>query len=179
MTDQVRRLLARLGDRSTTLAGDPLLAAQLDGLFDRAVGRLPHRPIPRDTVIDRVADALLAADEAPDREAVARLHAPDLYLALALVAKDERALEIAEAELMPVVRQSIGRIDADPTFVEEVSQRVRERLLVGDGVAPPTITQYRGTGPLVRWVRALASRVALDLKRASGEAVGEREDAPR
>jgi RNA polymerase sigma-70 factor (ECF subfamily) len=168
MSDQIQHLLGRLGERGVTLAADPLLGAQLEGLFDRAVGRLPHRPISRDAMIDRIADALISAEETPDREALARLNAPDLYLALALAARDERALEIAEAELMPAVRQSVGRIDADEGFVDEVAQRVRERLLIGDGVIPPAITQYRGTGPLSRWVRMIASRIALDLKRADG-----------
>lgn len=177
MTDQILHLLGRLGDRGVTLAADPLLGAQLEGLFDRAVGRLPHRPITRDAMIDRIADALLSADEPPDRDALARLNAPDLYLALALAAKDERALEIAESELMPAVRQSVGRIDANPAFVDEVSQRVRERLLVGDGVIPPAITQYRGTGPLARWVRVIASRIALDLKRADSKLDDDSEDA--
>jgi len=177
MTDQVQHLLGRLGERGVTLAADPLLGPQLEGLFDRAVGRLPHRPITCDAMIDRIADALLGADEPPDREALARLNAPDLYLALALAAKDERALEIADAELMPAARQSIGRIDASSSFVDEVSQRVRERLLVGDGVIPPAIAQYRGTGPLARWVRVIASRMALDLKRADSRLDDEGDDA--
>lgn len=177
MTEQAARLLARLGDRAVHLSVDPLLSAQLEGLYDRAVGRLPHRPIPRDMVVDRVADALLSTDEPPDREALARLNAPDLYLALALVAKDDRALEIAEAELMPAARQAIGRIDANPAFIDEVGQRVRERLLVGDGTSPPAIMQYRGTGPLVRWIRVIASRIALDLKRSDNRVDSESEDA--
>jgi RNA polymerase sigma-70 factor (ECF subfamily) len=177
MTERAARLLARLGERGTTLAADPQLGPLLDGLFDRAEGRLPHRPIRRDALVDRLADALLSNDEPPDREALMRLNAPDLYLALALAEKDIRALEIAESELMPAVHQAIGRIDASESFVDEVSQRVRERLFVGDGATPPAILQYRGTGPLARWVRVIASRVALDLKRSDGRFAGESEDA--
>ncbi|HWO22552.1 MAG TPA: hypothetical protein VNO30_27525 [Kofleriaceae bacterium] len=175
MTEHAAQLIARLGDRGATLAADPQLAPLLDGLFDRAEGRLPHRPIRRDAMVDRIADALLTSDELPDCEALARLNASDLYLALALAAKDMRALEIAEAELMPAMRQAIGRIDPRASFIDEVSQRVRARLLVGDGDAPPAIVQYRGTGPLARWVRVIASRVALDLKRADTRPPGERE----
>jgi RNA polymerase sigma-70 factor (ECF subfamily) len=178
MTEHAAQLIARLGERGATLAADPQLAPLLDGLFDRAEGRLPHRPIRRAAMVDRIADALLASDEPPDLEALTRLNASDLYLALALAAKDLRALEIAESELMPAVRQSIGRIDARASFVDEVSQRVRARLLVGDGDAPPAIMQYRGTGPLARWVRVIASRIALDLKRADSRPPIEREPAP-
>ena len=178
MTEHAAQLIARLGERGAMLAADPQLAPLLDGLFDRAEGRLPHRPIRRDAMVDRIADALLASDEPPDREALTRLNASDLYLALALAAKDLRALEIAESELMPAVRQSVGRIDASASFVDEVSQRVRARLLVGDGDAPPVIVQYRGTGPLARWVRVIASRIALDLKRADFRPPVEREPVP-
>lgn len=178
MTEHSARLIARLGERGATLAADPQLDPLLEGLFDRAEGRLPHRPIRRDAMVDKVADALLANDEAPDCEALARLNASDLYLALALADKDLRALEIAESELMQAVRQSIGRIDSNPAFIDEVSRRVRERLLIGDGTSPPVISQYRGTGPLGRWVRVIASRIALDLKRADGKLEGERPDAP-
>lgn len=168
MTGYAARLIARLGEQGVALAADPQLGALLDGLFDRAEGRLPHRPIRRDAMVDRVAAALLSGDEPPDREALVRLNASDLYLALALAAKDVRALEIADSELMPVVRQSVFRIDPSPRFIDAASERVRERLLIGDGAAPPAIVQYRGTGPLARWVRVIASRIALDL-RAGGE----------
>ncbi len=179
MTEHTARLLARLGERGVVLAADPQLDPLLEGLFDRAEGRLPHRPVRRDALVDRVADVLLVDDDPPDREALLRLNASDLYLALALAAKDIRALEIAESELMPAVRQSVGRIDPSTTFVDEVSRCARERLLVGDGATPPAICQYRGTGPLARWVRVIASRIALDLKHADGrpEREGEREDA--
>ncbi len=181
MKEHTARLLARLGDRGVMLAADPQIDPLLDGLFDCAEGRLPHRPVRRDALVERVADALLASDDTPDREALVRLNAPDLYLALALAGKDLRALEIAESELMPAVQQAVGRIDESAPFVDEVSRRVRERLLVGDGATPPAINHYRGTGPLARWVRMIATRTALEMKhgdgRPDGEGGGEREPA--
>ena len=183
MTGYAARLITRLGEQGATLASDPQLEALLDGLFDRAEGRLPHRPIRRDVMVDRIADALLSSDELPDREALTRLNASDLYLTLALAARDVRAFEIAESELMPVVRQSVFRIDPTPQFVDAASERVRERLLIGDACVPPVIAQYRGTGPLARWVRVIAGRIALDLRAAGelGELAGDpssRADAP-
>lgn len=173
------RLIARLGERGAALAADPRLDPLVGELLARAEARLPHLPIGRDALIDRIADALLAAGEgeAIDHAMVSRINTADLYLALALAGRDERALAIGEAELMPAVRQSVGRIDSNAGFVDEVSQRVRERLLVGDGESGPAIARYRGTGPLARWVRVIASRIALDLKRADGKLAGESEDA--
>lgn len=174
MKEHTARLLERLGDRGVVLAADPQIDPLLEGLFDCAEGRLPHRPVRRDALVERVADALLASDDTPDREALVRLNASDLYLALALAGKDLRALEIAESELMPAVRQAVGRIDESTAFVDEVSRRARERLLVGDGATPPAINHYRGTGPLARWVRMIATRIALEMKQGDGGPDGER-----
>lgn len=50
-----------------------------------------------------------------------------------------------------------GRVDAD-----EVAQRLRTRLLVGDG---PGITDYGGRGPLLGWLRIVATREILMMRR--------------
>ena len=52
-----------------------------------------------------------------------------------------------------------GRIDVD-----EVMQRLRTRLLVGDGRAA-AITEYSGQGPLLGWLRIIATREILMLRR--------------
>jgi RNA polymerase sigma-70 factor len=83
---------------------------------------------------------------------------------------------------MPKVRQferavsdeitaAARKIDRDPAFVDEVRQLVQVRLVVGDGVAPPRIASYRGTGPLRAWVAIAAQRVALNVKRDGQRAV--------
>src|SRR5689334_17450780 len=119
MTEAAARLLARLGEKGASLATDPQLDALVDGIFDRAEGRLPHRPVRREALIDRIADVLNATDGTPDREGLMRLNTADIYVVLALDVKDPRALEIAESEVMPSVRQAVGRIDQHASFVEE------------------------------------------------------------
>ncbi|HET9485355.1 MAG TPA: hypothetical protein VFO79_15445, partial [Xanthomonadales bacterium] len=101
------------------------------------------------------------------------IHAEDLYFACALGRGDARAIALAETELMPLVRQSVGKVDSNRAFVDEVSQRVRERLFVGERA----IEQYKGTGPLGRWVRVIATRIALDLKRADAKIADDDDDA--
>jgi RNA polymerase sigma-70 factor (ECF subfamily) len=130
----------------------------LDKLLELGEARLPHRPVTREAFVARVTAAVGDAD-------LETIHAADLYLACALAIVDERAIAVAERELMPVVRQSAGKIDANPMFVDEATQRVRSKLLVGEGGGAPGIASYRGTGPLARWVRVVATRVAVDLKR--------------
>jgi RNA polymerase sigma-70 factor (ECF subfamily) len=173
------RLVERLGRRAGEIADDAALAAALAEAFDAAKARLPHEPVARGVLVDRIAGALLASDDPPELAALRRLHHADLYLACALAAVpiDDQALALVEAELMPAVRQSAGRVDANAAFVDEVCQRVRDRLLVGTAEQPAAIAQYRGGGPLARWVRVIASRIALDIKRGDAKIDREGEDA--
>jgi RNA polymerase sigma-70 factor, ECF subfamily len=164
----VKGRTARFRTRLGALAGalpEAALDDALDVVVERGEQRLAHRPVTRDVFVDHVAAALARGNDAVELDAIEQLSAPDLYFACALGAGDARALEIAEAELMPIVRRAAGRIDANAAFVDEVAQRVRTRLFVGESGESPAILTYRGAGPLARWVRVIASRIALDLKR--------------
>ena len=167
----IRRFLDRLGARAQLDSAQ--IGAGLEALVVAGEARLPHTPISREAFVDRIADGLLAGDGPVTT--LEEVCAADLYLACALGKADAKALAIFESELMPLVRQSVGKVDSARAFVDEVSQRVREKLLVGDG--EPAIDQYRGTGPLARWVRVVATRIALDLKRADKKLVDDDDDA--
>ena len=176
------RLRTRLG-AGHALPEGAALDALLDGVVARGEARLPHTPVTRETFVDRIGEVLASLDGPVDAAMVERLHAADLYLACALAARDTRAIAVSEAELVPAARQAAARIDGASAFVDEVTQRARDRLLVGDGT-PGAISGYRGTGPLSRWVRVVATRIALDLVRErkrddpAGEAALERIPAP-
>lgn len=66
-------------------------------------------------------------------------------------------------ELLGQARGAIARVSNQPDFIDEVFQRVREKLLTGSS---PKIATYRGRGPLVAWLRMVARRIALDMMRA-------------
>lgn len=89
-------------------------------------------------------------------------HAEDLYLACACARGDAAALEAFETRVLPQVAGSLRRIALTDDLVGEVRQGLRAHLLVGD---PPRIAEYRGRGPLTAWVRIVAVRMALQLKR--------------
>lgn len=93
---------------------------------------------------------------------LSKVEGSDLYLAAACAAGDPAAIEIFEAEMLPVVRREARRIDASPHFVDEVSQTMRDRLLVG---TPPRIADYSGRGPLRAWVRISSVRSAMNMLR--------------
>ena len=90
----------------------------------------------------------------------------DLYLAFACSKQDRRALAILEERHLSRVGQFIAHMRPQPPFVDEVVQRLRERMVIGAiraGKKEPSILGYTGRGPLDAWIRVAAMRQALDL----------------
>jgi RNA polymerase sigma-70 factor (ECF subfamily) len=132
----------------------------------------------RSTVRDARADdpaALRAHVERVIAAGALAAHASDVVLAWNVARGDPRALEQFEREIASEIAGAVRRIDRDAAFVDEVRQRVRVRLLVGDGDTAPRIASYRGTGPLRGWVAIAAMRVALNAKR-DGRVGGAQDD---
>lgn len=102
-------------------------------------------------------------DELP--EAIARLqaHMGDLALALRCRQGDAAALRTFEREHIATLGAAIGRIHPSAAFVDEVRQRVRTKLLVPAGAGK--LLHYTGKGELGTWVRVVAVREAIDLRR--------------
>ncbi len=100
----------------------------------------------------------------------------DLLLAAACLANDARALGYLEALIVNEVRRAVSPLDTTNTLVDEVTQLVRQRLLM----PPPRLAEYSGQGSLGSWIRAVAVRVALNAKRpaAREEAVSTVPDQP-
>lgn len=98
--------------------------------------------------------------------------AADLYLACACSHGDEGALSAFDSELMSQVGSFLSRVDSSPAVIDEVRQRVRERLFVSKDGAPPKIAEYGGRGRLASWLRVVCIRTALNLKTSdrSGQA---------
>jgi RNA polymerase sigma-70 factor (ECF subfamily) len=113
------------------------------------------------------AERFAAHAEARRREGGAAIeHLGDLYLAFAAAEGDPVALRRFDERVLSGIEPALRGVDASPTFVDEIKQLVRVRLLVGTGGEPARITAYRGGGPLGAWVRVAALRVALNEKRS-------------
>jgi RNA polymerase sigma-70 factor, ECF subfamily len=102
--------------------------------------------------------------------------APDLFLAFAAGQGESAAIArvdaIIRAEAGPASKRAGRATDSG-----EVEQVVRLRLLVHQGEQPPRILTYAGRGPLQKWLRAAAVRVALDLagtRRVEGDSAVKR-----
>ncbi|ADO74598.1 DNA-binding regulatory protein [Stigmatella aurantiaca DW4/3-1] len=145
--------------RCTTLTGSP------------PVSMSPPSPLPGLEALAVRAQEALSGIQA-DREAFLRFlaarpeghgQAVDLYLAFACAQADPWALGELERRLESVVGAAITHLRPDRVFVEEVHQRLRQKLLLSREGRPPKLLEYAGKGPLVQWLRAVALREALNL----------------
>ena len=94
--------------------------------------------------------------------ALASLHGPDLYLACAALDGDPQALSHLDRHVLARAAVATARVDPSPQFVEDVRQRLRERLLIGPAGSGPKLAEYGGKGALLSWVKVMAGRVALN-----------------
>jgi RNA polymerase sigma-70 factor (ECF subfamily) len=95
------------------------------------------------------------------------IHAPDLYLACACAHGVDGAHDAFELRYSEVIARAVSRKSTSAAFVDEATQRLRERLFVSSR-GLPKIAEYRGRTPLRAWLTLAASREALMLLR--GEA---------
>jgi RNA polymerase sigma-70 factor, ECF subfamily len=89
----------------------------------------------------------------------------ELFLAFACAHGDKVALELFEGETREAARMAIVHVRSDPEFVGETQQQVWDKLFCGPDAR---VGKYAGRGPLQAWVRAVATRLALDRCRALG-----------
>lgn len=134
------------------------LEAALRSVLETARGELG--PLDEAGFLRHLASHTRGADPAL---AVRELHAADLGLAWACAQGDARALAELDRRVVATVPHAVARLRATGPFIEEVQQLLRQRLLVPGTRGAPRILDYGGRGPLTRWLRAAALRVALNL----------------
>src|SRR4030095_14866771 len=93
------------------------------------------------------------------------LHAADLYLACGCSQGDPRAIAAFEEHFVAQIEAHLARSDALPTFSQELKQTLRGRAVWPREGRWPRISWYKGGGPLGGWLRRVAPRVAVDLRR--------------
>jgi RNA polymerase sigma-70 factor (ECF subfamily) len=141
--------------------GGPAVAApsRLDDTLLSAQRAWPGITVDASVFLERLAtaEARAASDEC---------HTDDLYLACALEAHEPQAVAAFEALLRDVCPAALRRLDPTREFLDEVQQRLRQRLLMASNGSAPEIATYSGRGPLRRWLRSLALSNALMIRRS-------------
>lgn len=99
----------------------------------------------------------------------------EMALVSAVLAGDAQALYTLEREFLAPLMRAISRLVPDASEREDVVQRLRERLLVGEPSRGPRLAAYRGLGSLRAWLEIAAKREAL-MARRSEKSRREREE---
>lgn len=102
-------------------------------------------------------------------EELSSVLAGDLYFALACADGVPDALAALEREHLARVREFAASVDSAPSFVQELTQQLRARILVATEGRPARIATYSGRGSLGAWIRVAAVRLARDLARVEHE----------
>ncbi len=107
--------------------------------------------------VDHVERTLAAATSPP---ALEDLRIAELFLAWAAASGDEAAIAAFERETFSEVEAAFSRFRDLGITLDDVKQRVREKLLLGER---PAVLGYAGTGALRGWVRAAVLHMLLNV----------------
>jgi RNA polymerase sigma-70 factor (ECF subfamily) len=175
VSSAVMRFAARI--RAATgreLDVTPWLAEAVARALDAGRVAWPEVGIDEGELAARFADRLPA-----NKDAIAWLaavHAADLYLAIACELSDREAIAAFDRAFIPKIAEYLGR--GRHRMIDDVTQLVRERLLVARPGERARIASYSGRGPLAGWLRVVALRTASNaLRTASSAARSERRAA--
>jgi RNA polymerase sigma-70 factor (ECF subfamily) len=116
---------------------------------------------PELTVPAQVFEAWLRARAEDD---VGRLEVEDLFLACACAQGNERAIRAFHERFDPEIGVALHRLGVTADAAKDVRQAVVSKLFLGDA---PKIASYSGRGSLAHWVRAVAAREALGVRRTA------------
>ena len=143
----------------------------LTSIWESARAAWPTLAIARPAFVHHLVSHLPESADAKESVAdfLSSLHASDLYLAYACAVGSAAAIAAFERSILSQVPSFLARMSASPQFAEEIQQLLREKLLVASAGAPPKISEYAGTGALRSWVRVVAIRTAVSLRRNRDE----------
>ena len=163
MNDVMRELLgSALGDRDRAL---------LEQRWARARERWPQVEVPLANFGLYVVARL--PPDMPVFEGLEQLSTDDLYLACGCTLGEPRAIEAFEREALEGARRRLERFASGTTDADDLMQRLRQKLLVGEGEDEPRIVSYGGRGDLASWVKVVAVREGLMATRGQRPQVGD------
>lgn len=163
--------LARLGGGAL----DERLERRLTAIVAAARARWPSLGLGAEDLVAELAARIAQGpggaphDAGELEEALARVHAEDVYLACACARADPAALAAFEATFFADVDAALARAGVRAAAGDDVKQAVRAKLFVAAPARPPKIAEYSGRGDLKSWFRIVAVREAIsETRKAKG-----------
>ena len=150
--------------RSAADAGD--LEQILGALVEQGRAAWPELALPAPLFVRHLARH---AGRGGSPSSLRELCVEDLYLACACAHGAPGAAVAFERHQLARVSGFLSRMAAAPDLVDEVKQELRIKLLVPAPGAAPKIAEYSGRGALASWLRVVALRTAIDLRRRHDE----------
>lgn len=142
--------------------GEPqALALRLAAWMERVAAALPGVAVPFEALVRQLA-LRAGADglDALEDEGVI-----ELALACACAGADRRALAIVEERYIGAVAPALAHMRLDASMVDDVTQAVRDKLLVAEPGGEIKLLRYAGRGTLHGLVKVTAVRTAISLLR--------------
>jgi RNA polymerase sigma-70 factor (ECF subfamily) len=123
--------------------------------FERGRQRWPAVDLPYERFCERLTQLGHTADTLPE-------HVEAVYVCAASGLGDAAGYRAIEERYFVGLRPAIARVDGRQDSIDEVLQLLRVHLFSGEA---PKIGSYTGAGPLERWLRTAAMRIAFRQKR--------------
>jgi RNA polymerase sigma-70 factor, ECF subfamily len=130
--------------------------------FERGRQRWPAIGLSYERFCQRLTQLGHAADTLPE-------HVEAVYVCAASARGDGAACRAIEEGYFHGLRAAIARVDGREDSIDEVLQLLRVQLFSGEA---PKIDSYTGRGPLERWLRTAAMRIAFRQKKARRPLLG-------
>src|SRR4051812_37932569 len=80
--------------------------------------------------------------------------------------RDPEAVRTVDGVIRSAAAAAARRLGGDRALADEIAQRVSERMWLGRDGAEPVLRSFTGEAPLGAWLRIIAYREGVDLKRA-------------
>lgn len=162
--DLARPFLARAPGEA---ASADALAAQVLALHREGQAAWPGIPLSPQALAEHLAPLL--PGDTPALAALGAVQAGDVYLACACAAGHPAAVAALEQHHLSGVAALLQRNGESQTVAEEIAQRLRVKLLVGNPPRGAAIASYGGRGPLGAFLRVAALREAISLHREASQ----------
>jgi RNA polymerase sigma-70 factor (ECF subfamily) len=136
----------------------PELGRFLHERRDAARAKWPSLRVPDDVLAAFLGERVPTDAQSP--AVLACMQVEELLLTCACVRGDSAAIRILQEEYFPPALAALARLGLDGHDVDEITQVMLERLLLGRSGRSPRILAYCGRGDLASWLRICAIRTA-------------------